>query len=252
MISGLDYIALAALSLDEAIADYERVLGLRADRSSASIRLSNLRLQFRPISSHAQGLCDLGFAVGDIGKARQLLERRTLITTGGNEVGALALPAAATHGVFISVMERPAGGDRAAPLPIAGTDPQATVTGLDHVVIRSPNPERAIALYAGRLGLSLRLDRTEPAWGARLLFFRCGDLIVEVAHDLRAGVGDGPDQLWGLSWRVPSVAAAHARLESAGVTVSGIRAGRRPGTQVLTVKSHTTGVPTLLIGPQSP
>ena len=117
------------------------------------------------------------------------------------------------------------------------------------MVIRSPNPERAIALYAGRLGLSLRLDRTEPAWGARLLFFRCGDLIVEVAHDLKAGIGDGPDRLWGLSWRVPDIAKAHARLRAAGVDVSDIRVGRRPHTQVFTVQSHTAGVPTLMIGP---
>ena len=114
--------------------------------------------------------------------------------------------------------------------------------------IRSPNPERAVALYAGRLGLSLRLDRSEPAWGARLLFFRCGDLIVEVAHDLKAGIGDGPDRLWGLSWRVPDIAKAHARLRAAGVAVSDLRAGRRPHTRVFTAKSHTAGVPTLVIG----
>ena len=109
----------------------------------------------------------------------------------------------------------------------------SAVASLDHVVIRSPNPERAIALYAGRLGLSLRLDRTEPKWGARLLFFRCGDLIVEVAHNLEAGVGDGPDRLFGLSWRVPDVTRAHARLRAGGVDVSDIRAGRRPHTQGL-------------------
>ena len=129
------------------------------------------------------------------------------------------------------------------------TQENAAVAGLDHVVIRSPNPERAVALYAGRLGLSLRLDRTESAWGMRLVFFRCGDLIVEVAHDLKGGIGDGLDRLWGLSWRVADVAASHARLRSAGVDVSDIRTGRRPGTRVFTVKSHTCGVPTLMVGP---
>jgi catechol 2,3-dioxygenase-like lactoylglutathione lyase family enzyme len=116
------------------------------------------------------------------------------------------------------------------------------------VVIRSPHPERAIALYAGRLGLSLRLDRTEPAWGARLIFFRCGDLIVEVVHDLEAGISDGPDRLWGLSWRVPAIAEAHARLRGAGVdgSISAPAGGRA---RVFTAKSHTAGVPTLLIGP---
>jgi catechol 2,3-dioxygenase-like lactoylglutathione lyase family enzyme len=116
------------------------------------------------------------------------------------------------------------------------------------VVIRTPNPERAVALYAGRLGLSLRLDRSEPKWGARLLFFRCGDLVVEVVHDLESGLGDGPDRLWGLSWRVPDVVKAHARLRGASVEVSDIRKGRRPGTEVFTVKSHTANVPTLMLG----
>ena len=123
------------------------------------------------------------------------------------------------------------------------------MAGLDHVVIRSPNPERAVALYAGRLGLSLRLDRTEPEWGVRLLFFRCGNLIVEVAHDLKGGISDGPDRLWGLSWRVPDIAMAHARLRAARVDVSDLRVGRRPHTRVFTARSHTAGVPTLMIGP---
>jgi catechol 2,3-dioxygenase-like lactoylglutathione lyase family enzyme len=124
----------------------------------------------------------------------------------------------------------------------------ACVSALDHVVVRTPNPERAIAFYAGRLGLDLRLDRSNPQWGARLLFFRCGDLVVEIAHDLRSGVSDAPDQLWGLSWRVPDVAKANARLKAAGLDVTAPRDGRRPGSQVFSVKSRTEGVPTLVIG----
>ena len=149
----------------------------------------------------------------------------------------------ATHGVPIAFVERAgaAATDRG--------DAGARVSGLDHVVIRSPDPERAIALYGGRLGLDLRLDRSNPAWNARLLFFRCGDLVVEIAHDLAAGISHGPDGLWGLSWRVPGVDSARARLAAAGVSVSEVRAGRRPGTHVLTVRSHTGGVPTLVIGP---
>jgi catechol 2,3-dioxygenase-like lactoylglutathione lyase family enzyme len=131
--------------------------------------------------------------------------------------------------------------------PLAG-EPSA-VAGLDHVVIRTPDPERATALYGARLGLDMRLDRANPAWGARLLFFRCGDLIVEVAHDLAAGVGDGPDRLWGLSCRVPDAEAARERLKAAGLDVSEVRPGRKPGTRVLTLRDGTCGVPTLLLQP---
>jgi catechol 2,3-dioxygenase-like lactoylglutathione lyase family enzyme len=158
----------------------------------------------------------------------------------------LQIASAATHGAAISVVARSHEAVARSPL-LAGTDEAGAVASLDHVVIRSPNPERAVALYAGRLGLSLRLDRTE--WGVRLLFFRCGDLIIEVAHDLKGGIGDGPDQLWGLSWRVPDIAMAHARLRAARVDVSDLRVGRRPHTRVFTARSHTAGAPTLMIGP---
>ena len=39
-------------------------------------------------------------------------------------------------------------------------------------------------------------------------------------------------------------------MQAAGVAVSEIRTGNRPGTEVFTVKSHTAGVPTLVIGGQ--
>ncbi len=101
----------------------------------------------------------------------------------------------------------------------------SSIGALDHVVVRTPNPERAIALYAGRLGLDLRLDRSNPEWNARLLFFRCGDLVVEIAHDLSKGVSDAPDQLWGLSWRTPDIGRCHARLQEG--RRRGLRAARR-------------------------
>ena len=236
-------------SLEAAVADYELLLGRRADHPNTLFQLANMRLQLRSSAAGPEGLCELGFAVGDLGRARQLLERRAIPATGDTAARRFSLAAAATHGVPISAIERAIDGSGAEPSPLVLADTRAAVTGLDHVVVRSPNPERAIALYAGRLGLSLRLDRTEPMWGARLLFFRCGDLIIEIAHDLKGGVSDGPDRLWGLSWRVPDVGRAHARLRAQGVAVSEVRAGRRPHTQVFTVKSHTAQVPTSMIGP---
>src|SRR4030095_3327331 len=115
--------------------------------------------------------------------------------------------------------------------------------------IRTPDPERATALYGARLGLDMRLDRANPAWGARLLFFRCGDLIVEGAHDLAAGAGLGAARPWGLSWRVPDAEAARARLRSAGLDVSEVRPGRKPGTHALTLRGGTCGAPTRLLQP---
>jgi catechol 2,3-dioxygenase-like lactoylglutathione lyase family enzyme len=256
MIHGLDHIVVAAGSLEAAAAGYEVLLGRRADRAAgsggparASIQLANMRLELAAATAGAgDGLSVLAFAVADIGKARQLIERRALPTTKAEDERILHIAPETTHRVPVVLVERAAGTVAATPSPLAAAEEAAAVAALDHVVIRSPNPERAVALYAGRLGLSLRLDRSERAWGSRLLFFRCGDLIVEVAHDLEAGIGDGPDRLWGLSWRVPDIAKAHARLREAGVEVSELRAGRRPHTRVFTAKSHTAGVPTLVIG----
>jgi catechol 2,3-dioxygenase-like lactoylglutathione lyase family enzyme len=104
--------------------------------------------------------------------------------------------------------------------------------------VRTTHPNRAAALYGARLGLDMRLDRTEPKWGSRLMFFRCGDLIIEIVHDLKDEPSDTPDRLWGLSWRVANAEAAHARLKAAGFNVSDVRPGRKPGTRVFTVRWH--------------
>jgi catechol 2,3-dioxygenase-like lactoylglutathione lyase family enzyme len=241
MIEALDHIVVSAAALERAVGDCELLLGRRA--AQGTIRLGNMRLVVRDTAGEP-GLASLAFATADLAKAESLLERRGLPVT--RDADGLCIAPPATHGVAIALTPlRPSAALE--PSALLDAEPAAAVAGLDHVVIRTPDPERAVALYAGRLGLSLRLDRSEPAWGARLLFFRCGDLIVEVAHDLKRGAGDGPDRLWGLSWRVPDIAKAHDRLRAAGVEVSDIRAGRRPHTRVFTVKSHTAGVPTLML-----
>jgi catechol 2,3-dioxygenase-like lactoylglutathione lyase family enzyme len=80
------------------------------------------------------------------------------------------------------------------------------------------------------------------------MFFRCGDLIVEIVHRPNdQALDETRDNLRGLSWRVDDIDATRARLLSAGVDVSDVRTGRKPGTRVLTVRSGTCGIPTLLV-----
>jgi catechol 2,3-dioxygenase-like lactoylglutathione lyase family enzyme len=118
---------------------------------------------------------------------------------------------------------------------------------MDHVVISTADPERAAALYGARLGLDMALDRSHAEWG-RLMFFRCGDLIVEVVHRPNDAAADkARDRLWGLSWRVADIDATRARLVAAGVDVSEVRTGRKPGTRVLSVRDGTCGIRTLLL-----
>ncbi len=228
MITALDHLVIGG-----SVAAYETLLGRRA--RDGRLRTGNVGLR---LESGAPGLRSMAFATADPDKEAALLERRAVKTTRTDH--GLAFTG---HGVAIGLCAI----TDDAPSALA-TDEAAAVASLDHVVVRTPNPERAVAFYGGRLGLDLRLDRSNPQWGARLLFFRCGDLVVEIAHDLKKGVSDEPDHLWGLSWRVPDIAAAHARLETAGLDVSEPREGRRPGSQVCTVKNGTGGVPTILIG----
>jgi catechol 2,3-dioxygenase-like lactoylglutathione lyase family enzyme len=233
VIDALDHLMLAGSA-----GPYERLLGRRV--VDGRLQTANVGLSF---DADGDALSSMVFATRDLDKAARLLERRAVPSERRGDQ--LILARAATHGVPIELGEHK---EHVTPSPLAGSDEAASISALDHVVVRSPNPERAVAFYAGRLGLDLRLDRSNPEWGSRLLFFRCGDLVVEIAHDLKAGVSDGPDQLWGLSWRTPDIAKANARLKAAGVDVSAPRTGRRPGSEVFSVNSHTEGVPTIVIG----
>jgi catechol 2,3-dioxygenase-like lactoylglutathione lyase family enzyme len=121
-------------------------------------------------------------------------------------------------------------------------------TSLDHLVINTPNPERAVATYGARLGLRFALDRTAEKWKTRFLFFRVGGLTLEVIHRLGEDHDTATDDsIWGLTWETDDLAAAHARLSAAGRNVSEIRTGRKPGSEVFTVRDGTQDVPTLFI-----
>jgi catechol 2,3-dioxygenase-like lactoylglutathione lyase family enzyme len=240
VLDALDHLTLRASFVTGAIGAYETLFGRTAQ--SGRFQLGTVGLVIEDESSTAH-LSSMTFATESLDKAATLLERRAVATERSGD--RLLLSREATHGVPVALIE-PA--EKRPPSPLAKISESAAIASLDHVVIRTQAPERAVALYGGRLGLDLRLDRSNPDWGSRLLFFRCGDLVVEVVHDLKKGLSDGPDQLWGLSWRTSDTAACHARLKKAGVEVSDLRDGRRPGSQVFTVQSHTANIPTLVIG----
>jgi catechol 2,3-dioxygenase-like lactoylglutathione lyase family enzyme len=128
------------------------------------------------------------------------------------------------------------------------TTAPGTADGIDHVVVQTPDAERAIALWRDRLGVRLAFDRAFPSRGLRLVFFRSGGITLEFAtpHPAPDGAA-GADHLWGLSYRVVDLDAARARLLAGGVDVSEARAGHKTGTRVATVRSGTAGIPTLLL-----
>jgi catechol 2,3-dioxygenase-like lactoylglutathione lyase family enzyme len=213
------------------------------------------------LAAQGEGLASLCFRTDDIAKMHRRLDRLTLKPEPVAEVESRdALSGAvlawkrtraatdATRGVRLFFLER----DKERPLSVRAT--AGAITAMDHVVVSTPDPERAAALYGARLGLDMALDRSHPDWG-RLMFFRCGDVVVEVTHR-PAKPADPPrdirhDQLRGICWRVADIDATHARLAQAGVDVSEARSGRKPGTRVMTVRSGTCGVPTLLVQPSA-
>jgi catechol 2,3-dioxygenase-like lactoylglutathione lyase family enzyme len=260
MITALDQIAIQVADLKSAAATMERLFAreVGSGGDTAIVQLDNMRLELLQ-SKTAAGLTGLAFEIDDADKMFRITERRALAprppvacamsgAAGVKREGrSFELDVTATFGVPVKLV---AYAQRRAVARANVGD--AAVTGLDHVVIRTTHPNRAAALYGARLGLDMRLDRTEPKWGSRLMFFRCGDLIVEVVHDLNDEPSDAPDRLWGLSWRVANAELANARLKANGVDVSEVRPGRKPGTRVFTVRSGTLGVPTLMVEPSSP
>jgi catechol 2,3-dioxygenase-like lactoylglutathione lyase family enzyme len=127
---------------------------------------------------------------------------------------------------------------------------QQDVTGIDHVVIATTNPDRGAALFGARLGLDMRVNLKRPDWGAHLMFFKCGDAVIELVH--RLGEGDtstdsSPDTFYGLSWRVKDATLTHARLSRAGFDLTEVKDGRRPGTKIFSVLNRTAGVPTVVL-----
>jgi catechol 2,3-dioxygenase-like lactoylglutathione lyase family enzyme len=205
------------------------------------------------LAEQGEGLASLCFRASDIVKMHRRLDRLTLKPEPVAEVESRdAISGAtlswkrtraateATRGVRLFFLEL------AKERPLSVRTAPASIAAMDHVVISTADPERAAALYGARLGLDMALDRSHPDWG-QLMFFRCGDLIVEIVHRPGAAVDPAHDRLYGMSWRVENADATRARLTAAGIDVSDVRTGRKPGTRVLTVRNSTCGIPTLLV-----
>jgi len=259
MITAVNHVAFAADDPERAATDYALVFGrgpqvYRGDNGATLHRfqLDNIAFEITRATG-AGGLQRIGFEVDDMAATARKFGRRGLgceapvgehwrAGNGGTiERTVTSIATSTTHGIGIALVAT-ARADVTASTPAA-----QAVMAIDHLVVRSPNPERAIALYGGRLGLDFALDRTNPDWGSRLLFFMCGGVRVEIGHSLAKGISDEPDQFSGLAWRVADATAAQQRLQGSGVQTSDAKKGRRPGSQVLTVRSNTCNVPTIFL-----
>jgi catechol 2,3-dioxygenase-like lactoylglutathione lyase family enzyme len=284
VLSALDHGIVVVRDLDAAAATYAKFFGRAPSgrgehpelgTANASWRLSNSYLELlSPVAAGGfadslrarldrvgEGPLGLAFATADAaGCARALRERGLAASdpvagfvreTRTGRVGRwqnVYLPAEASRGVLVFAIQYL---EHATDAPSNDEIAMAAgISGIDHVVVRTEAPDAAIRFFGEQLGLRLALDKTFEQWGARLLFFRVGGVTVEIAAPAKpvATPSDG-DSFWGISWRTPDVVAARTRLVAEGFDVSELRSGRRPGTQVCTVRAETHGVATLLLGP---
>ncbi len=258
----LDHIAVVVADLAKATAAYEGFLGRKASgrgAGEARFQLPNMALVLRApegdqaetlrpqLADRGESIVGIAFAVPNLAAAEHALGRRGLKLS--NADGVLTADPETTAGVKLSFVERSAA--QAPSAPTAGDD--AAVQALDHVVINTPNPDRALALYGARIGLDFKLERSNPEWGSRLLFFKAGDPTVEIGSSLRNQAPiDGPDRATGMAWRVKDPVAAQARIAAAGFDVSEVRTGRKPGTRVFTIRSGIAGAPALMLTSEGP
>ncbi len=276
VITAIDHLVVLVSDLPAAVAAYQTLLGRApswrsADEGTENVlfTLDNMSLELMApagsggnadrvrtvIKLQGEGLASLCFRVADIDRMQRRLERVALqpdpvaeVERRDTQTGATLAwkrtraATGMTRGVRMFFLELGAERPRSEP-----TAP-APIVAMDHLVISTSDPERAAALYGARLGLDMVLDRSHHEWG-RLMFFRCGELNIEVVHRPVAGSDAEHDKLWGIGWRVDDLDATRARLVEAGLTVTEPRAGRRPGTRVVTVRSGTCHIPTLLVQP---
>jgi catechol 2,3-dioxygenase-like lactoylglutathione lyase family enzyme len=256
VILGLDHIAVAVGDFEAAVNSYRHLLGRepelepRAGADRAWFHLSNMALEViapsgpgpagdrlrARLDEAGEGLWIAAFQVDDLAATSRLLARR------GLDVEPLATVSRVKAAGLDFVLTPGRIGAKPSP-ELAG----AAIAALDHLVVGTPNPDRALGLYGAKFGLDLRLDRANEKWGARQLFFRCGQTVFEVGASLTAPVSDAPDRFGGLAWRVADPDAVHARLTAAGFDLSEVRTGRKPGTKVFTVRDAPGGVPTLML-----
>jgi len=274
VITGLDHVVVLVADIGAGTMAYQTLFGCAPAWQSAGdgadrvlFTLDNMTLELMSpkgfsttadriravIAEQGEGLASICFRTADIAKMHRRLDRLSLkpepISDAESRDAASGATLSwkrsraatdATRGVRLFFLELTK--ERPRSVPTA----DAPITAMDHVVVSTADPERAAALFGARLGLDMALDRSHPDWG-RLMFFRCGDLIVEVVHRPDPKADKTHDKLWGLSWRVADVESTRARLVSAGIDVSEVRTGRKPGTRVLTVRTGTGGIPTLLV-----
>jgi catechol 2,3-dioxygenase-like lactoylglutathione lyase family enzyme len=148
--------------------------------------------------------------------------------------------ASAARGIFSFCIQH----DDLSAVPMAEVEGEGAIHAVDHVVVQTRSGTAAKKFYGDQLGIRLALEQSKPDWGGEMLFFRTNSMSLEVVASEKTG---DTDSLWGLALKSQDIDATQNRMREAGIDVSDVREGRKPGTRVCTVKSHAGDVATLII-----
>jgi catechol 2,3-dioxygenase-like lactoylglutathione lyase family enzyme len=285
----LDHVVIAVRDLDGAAADYTALLGRAASwrgehptygTRNVLFRIENTYVELlglggqpggdprwagelaRFLDAHGEGVYALAIGTPDVDAIVRDVRGRGLEVIDpadgdgiDSNTGALRrwrnawVAPRSSNGIRVFFIEHKSPPDALAAAPFAA-DEVACVRRMDHAVVLSADMEASRHVWNDVLQARLALDRTFPDRNRRILFFRLGDITIEISGGARQseeGIGK-PDRIFGVAWGVDDIAATCARLGAVGIEVSGPRAGIKPGTLVATVKGERTrGVATLLI-----
>ena len=275
MISSVDHIIITVKNLDQAIIDYEKILGItpcwkgkhnELGTENALFNFENTYLELLSPCDAGPGtelinslLAEKGDHLAGIALGTKNIEHvKEALTKDGYGVEIIFgeatserdgkirrwknifLPKTLSRELFIFIIEHTEGS-----LQKFENQDASKVKKLDHVVINTKDADNFIHIYKDVYKIRLALDKTIEHWKRRMLFFRTNATTIEVIEDKDGK--ESADELWGLAWEVDSIEDAHKRLVSNKVEVSPIKDGLKKGTLVATIKSHTCNVPTLLI-----
>jgi hypothetical protein len=113
------------------------------------------------------------------------------------------------------------------------------VTAIDHVVLLSPDLGRTVESLAA-VGVNPRRERDGELGGQpiRQIFFRCGEVIVEVVGSPETA-GEGPSVLWGITYVVADIDATASFF---GDRTTPVKDAVQPGRRITTLHHHELGM----------
>lgn len=113
------------------------------------------------------------------------------------------------------------------------------VTGIDHIVLFSPDLDRTVTAL-GAIGLPPRRERLGELGGRpiRQIFFRFGAVIIEAVGSPDT-VGQGPSTLWGITYTVTDIDETAAFFDG---RTTRVKDAVQPGRRITTVHHQEFGM----------